>query len=321
MIRENVDGQSRGIFRFMRPEMYFGKVAHAEIDAPSAYVLTNDNQVICHGLTARDYRTKKDFGRRLIGVDAQQRMLVSPVFSPHVVNEECIYFGGMTNFGHFIFQGLLRLALLGWAPKLRSLPIAVHEGMPARYYEFLDILGLPAERRIAIPNASPTQFAAVWLLSSPFYRDQHRSVMLWPEAVWAIRAATAHMLNSVSSKRTRLFIPRGRAKWRRVTNESEITRILTARGVETIDLESMSAADQIRSVSNAELIVSVNGAGSAITMFAPVDCVQMQFVLPEFIGSFGTRGFAADLSQPYFKVVGRIASEAEVRAADLEHRA
>jgi hypothetical protein len=141
--------------------------------------------------------------------------------------------------------------------------------------------------------------------------------MIWPDAVWSMRAATAQYARPLNKQRPRLYIPRGVAGWRRLGNETEVLSILNSFGVHSIDLSNLSAAEQIGAVSNAELIVCVLGAASEITVFAPPDCAIIELTPPEFVGTFGPVAFADIYGQPFARLVGRALSVEETAAAGL----
>jgi capsular polysaccharide biosynthesis protein len=119
------------------------------------------------------------------------------------------------------------------------------------------------------------------------------------------------------SKRSRLYIPRGKADWRRLINEQEVVAVLERHGFEIVDFGTLTAIDQIRKVANADAIVSVLGAGSAITAFSPPDCVQIQLSTPKIVGTLGTVAYAAIFGQPYARINGEAVTPEEVAAAGL----
>lgn len=301
--------------KFGSPRMFAGRIDRATILSPYGFVCTEIGVLIYEGLSGRDYAPVADLGSFARGADVDGVSIELPP-NRMVVGDECVFFGGIGNFGHFLFSYLLKLAALPWVPQLKDLPLAVYDSMPRRFLEFLDLLGYPAERRILIPETA-VDFKRVWLLSSPMARDVNVVPMIWPEAVWGLRIATAGLHRSTESDRPKLLIPRGNAQWRRVLNEHEMLAVLKKYGVESVELSKMSARDQIATVSNARLFVTTIGAASEIAAFLPPDCAVIEIVPAQMGAALGPVAFAATFNQPYARLVGRLATDAEVAAAGL----
>ena len=203
------------VFQYERPKMFAGRVSGVSLVPSEGLVCTGDDRLIYEGLGARDYNPKADLGRFCRGSVGRSDFLISLGEHGPSVSQDCIFCGGNKNFGHFIFQNLLRLALLTWLPDIEPLPIAVYDDLPRRYYKFLDLLGFPESRRIAVQRALPTRFEKIWMLSSPMYRWHHKKAMIWPDAAWWLRGATAHLSRPVNlAARPRLYISRAAADWR-----------------------------------------------------------------------------------------------------------
>ena len=100
----------------------------------------------------------------------------------------------------------------------------------------------------------------------------------------------------------RIYISRDRARWRKATNEDEITAHLEKHGIRRVFMEDMSAIEQLTLVSRCELIVIVTGASSPITMLAPKSCRIVEIGLPGFSGIFASRGWAEVIGQPYVRM-------------------
>lgn len=300
-----------------RPRMFGGRVSDAWSLPPQGYLCTPDRHLIYRGLGARDYLPMADLGGRCLASDGATRFRISFAEEGPAVDQECVYLGGAKNFGHFVFQYLLRLVGLNWLPATRELPLAVYDGLPARYLEFLDLLGYPASRRIVISPDTATRFAKLWLVSSPIFRRGGGKAQVWPEAVWGLRQAVAGFAKPLHAGRSRIYVPRGNAAWRRLVNERSIVEALQAQGFQSVELENMPAVEQIRILSNAEIVVAVGGAASVITLFAPSDCAVIELTPPEIVGSFGSVAFSDVLGQPFARVVGRALSAEESVAAGL----
>jgi capsular polysaccharide biosynthesis protein len=76
--------------------------------------------------------------------------------------------------------------------------------------------------------------------------------------------------------RRRLYVSRRNAKLRRIVNEAEIRWVFAAHGVETIESEKLSAADQIALFMQAELVIAPHGAGLTNMVFCENPCAVVE---------------------------------------------
>ncbi len=302
---------------FERPGAFVARLANAAIIPSDGVACTEDGKLLYQGLTARDDKPQLALGPSCSGIDGNGRFLVNTTPSS-VVEDDCIFFGGKANFGHFIFENLLRLPLLNWLPQLQTLPIAVYDDLPRRFYEFLEIFGFGEDRRIRIARSSATRFASVWMLSAPLHRKTPKSKpALLPDVIWAARSATAYLSAGFDGPRPRWYLARTAAIWRRLVNENSVVEQLSSFGIRVLDISGLGAEDQIRAVSNAELIVLPAGATGAITLFAAVDCAVIELMPADVSAVFGSLGFAGVVGRPYHRIIGRRASVLEAEAAGL----
>jgi capsular polysaccharide biosynthesis protein len=126
-------------------------------------------------------------------------------------------------------------------------------------FEALDLLGIPAERRLVVPRdeapayrcatlraATPPPFAADW--PAPFLRE-----LFLPDPP--------------TTTSRRIYIRREGAL-RTVLNEDEVIALLESRGFETLTMEGPVRA-QAATFASAEAIVAAHGAALANLVFAP----------------------------------------------------
>ncbi|MBM3515717.1 MAG: glycosyltransferase family 61 protein [Alphaproteobacteria bacterium] len=303
----------------LRPPKSFCRTRDPSDHHPQHYhVCTADGKLIYKGLLASKSDPLKWLGRHGHGQDQNGKYLIDLTEIAPPIPQDAIFLGGKTNFGHFIFEGLMRIALLSWFPDLGRLPIVVYDDLPLRYLEFLTLMGIVPERRIAISRSHPTAFASVWLLSAPLHRESPRSIpAIWPDVIWAVRQAFAHVFQPVNMPRPRYYLYRDQARWRRLTNEPKVIELLSRYKIQPINLADLGAEEQIRKVSNAEIIITPWGAGSAISVFAPVDCIIVELSPPNVSGALGSFGFAAICGRPFIRREGHYANAEDIKAAGL----
>jgi len=305
-------------YAFRSPPMFVGRVIGGRVIPSAGLVCTDDGRLIYEGLSGSNENPAQAMAPFCKGADAAGQFLMALPDSSSSVGDECIFVGGIANFGHFIFESLLRLMALHWRPELTKLPVAVYDDLPKRFREFLVAVGISAERHILIRRDVPTHFDRVWLLSSPMHRRKKGEAALCLDAAWWLRFVTAPLARSLRAPRPRWFIARGgAASWRRIVNEKAVLEIADAYDVKPIDLGTLSAAEQIAMVSNAELLICPAGAASQISAFAPPDCIIIELTPPKFAVVFGPIAFALALNQPYARLTGRVATADEVETAGL----
>jgi len=81
----------------------------------------------------------------------------------------------------------------------------------------------------------------------------------------------------------RIYVTRRLASRRRVLNEKELEPLLLDHGFTFVDLETFSFADQIRTFSEAEMIVAIHGAGLTNMVWAPPGCKIMEIMDPNHV--------------------------------------
>jgi capsular polysaccharide biosynthesis protein len=116
----------------------------------------------------------------------------------------------------------------------------------------------------------PRQFPVVHAreLVAPF----HEVVGGMTHPGWVVRFLREQLLPSRAAEsgppQRRLYITRAGARWRRVTNEDEVMRVLEPLGFRRVSLDHLTVADQMRLFHEAEVVVAPHGAALANLAFA-----------------------------------------------------
>jgi capsular polysaccharide biosynthesis protein len=282
-----------------RSQVFCARVPDPIFFGKSGFIWTRDGHVIAHGLTHKHYDLAQIVSEELAAF-APQRGAPGPR-----MEEECVFFGGSTNFGHFMFQHMTKLHAVRQIPAARDLPLAVYRNVPRRYLEFLDLAAYPESRRIYVDHDRPVAFANAWVPSTAFYRGHYndREAYIYPDAVFGLRNMILDRTR-IAGDRPRIYVTRNNAQWRRIVNEDEVLAVLDGFGFKVVRLEEMSAAEQVELVSQAEIIVMTTGAASPITSFAPTDCIVLELTNRHLVGTFGSVAFSHILGQILDRIVG-----------------
>jgi capsular polysaccharide biosynthesis protein len=319
LTHQPLSGPASTASTYGRSEVFCGRIPGATVFGDHGFVWTQDGCVLAHGLSHRNY-----LHAQLVPEEIKRYAPQRGAPTPRI-EEECVFFGGAfapnkPNFGHFIFQHLLKLHAIRQIPEAARLPLAVYRDVPPRHLEFLDLAGYPDSRRIYVDHDRPVSFANVWVPSTPFYRGHYndRQAYLYPDAVFGLRDLMMDRTRiAAAGARPRIYVPRTNAQWRRVVNDGEVLALLQSYGFTVARMEEMSAAEQIDLVSRAEMIAMDGGASSPITMFAPPDCIVFEFVNRHIVGTFGAIAFGHILGFIIQRIVGEDAPAPELEGRPM----
>ena len=238
------------------------------------------------------------------------------------IEEECCFLGGYSGntkfFGHFIYEFLFRLFAFEKCGLLDRFPLAVYEGIPDSWLSFIELYGLPKDRILKIPQYPAPLFRNVWVTSSPIAAWMP-GYSYWDEGIREVRErllAAAGRVGGDGPKR--IFIGRRDAAHRRLLNEAEVWAFLKTQGFEYIEFAGKTAAEQVRLVRSAEIVVTVAGSASAMTAFAPLDSIIISMQPANLGGAFGPMGVATVLGQTYERLPRAMSQDSPNDGVDVD---
>ncbi len=154
-------------------------------------------------------------------------------------------------------------------------PDALYVDMSCQFQkELLDLMGFGADR--LIPANQFTIVRAHRLIVPPRW-DAFENCPPW--VVPLLRRA---FLRSERPASRRLYVSRGDAKGRRVTNEDDLTRVLAAEGFETVLLHGRSVREQIELFSEAAIVVAPHGAALTNIAFCLPQSALIELFPPRY---------------------------------------
>jgi len=306
------------------PTVYCGRASDVHIFGRS-FLYTKDDAYIFH---CQSYQNHKGHNLRE-SLEAFIEKRSSSLFADFF-EEECIFLGGMNveqypdgpsylrpgaaNFGHFIFEYLNRLAIFDLYGLTQKLPIVVYDMVPERWLGFLELLGVSQDRIVRVPVANPPAFRNVWVSSSCHYRGSDGTYRFWGEG---LQWARLRMLSAIGgprvSNRSRVYLGREDAKWRKPVNEDEVKRLLATYGFVFPAMSKMTPREQIETISGAEIVVAAAGANTVLTHFAPQHCINI-LMYPRNVGTgpWGGLGASLFLRQIYERLECNVDDSAEI---------
>jgi len=199
-------------------------------------------------------------GRALaIGIGSRLRR-PTPMLSAdqEVIVTHTLWSGG---FFHWMTEDLVKLASIPEWQRDREVLLPSHTSLSSVMEESAKLLGFSNLRWF--PQASNVRARTVL-----YAHNNLRQAHFDPESIHRMRdqLRIASDVGDSSGSR-RIYVTRKRTSRRKVANEVEVSAALVRRGFDVIDFEGLSLAEQVRISAQANIFVSIHGAGLTNTMF------------------------------------------------------
>lgn len=183
------------------------------------------------------------------------------------------------NFGHWIFEHILRWATVGKRPELRNVPVLIDDCLPASHRESLEFFLQNRAPVIVLPKDATARVRKMWAVSNwiyvPIYWNNEETIdrqfIVWPPKMVAAQfQALACRIDQDDAgvQSRRVFLSRRNTRHRRLTNIDEIEEIARARGFDVYYPEDLSFRDQLRLVRGATHIMGPEGSAFFLVFFA-----------------------------------------------------
>ena len=185
------------------------------------------------------------------------------------------------NFHHWLIDLLPRLGLVRRAGYVLSDFDHVIVNHASRRYQLstLGHLGIAAEKIIV---ATDTLFLRCDSLVVPSLKPRHQTL---PSADLAF-LREVFLPAKTDGKKRRIFLSRGDASFRRLTNESALLPLLRAHEFEIISPGDMDLLAQAQLFSQAEIIAGTAGAAFANLVFASAPASVVEISPPQWLSAF-----------------------------------
>jgi hypothetical protein len=203
------------------------------------------------------------------------------------------------NVGHWLMDGVLRLAVLEAAGLAKETRLILPNLQP-KFTEPIEALGYGPDRYDGLQGGhwEVEHLLVPSYVSPPGYMRP-----------WACRWLRNRLgVDARPVGKRRLWISRGRARWRRVVNEEELLPILKKAGFEPVELERLSFREQVKTLSQAGVVAGPHGAGMTDLLFAPHGIRVLEFFSPGFVNPV-FYSMANALEQDYGYAVGETLEE------------
>ena len=216
-----------------------------------------------------------------------------------------------SNVGHWVMDGVLRLSVLEASGRAGDAKLIL-PNVDARWTQPVEALGYGPDRYAGLREGHwevDELLVPSFLAPSGFLRP------------WAVRWFRERLgVEGKPRGSRRLWISRGRARFRRLQNEEEILALLSREGFEKVELERLSFREQVDLLSQAGAVAGPHGAGMTDLLFAPRGIRVLEFFPPGFVNPV-FYSMANSVDQEYYYLTGYSLPEDRnpEGARDLDH--
>jgi capsular polysaccharide biosynthesis protein len=206
-----------------------------------------------------------------------------PISTAYSSTEVCILSNAFSrNFGHWITEELIKVIILERAGFTGSY---VLYDQPDFSFEFLQLIGIPRDRIVAIPD-TPTIFRRA-VFTTPL---NVIGLLRYPGVFYALRdelLKAAYV--EVAASPERIWLDRGAqpANGRELLNPDEVHEIVARYGFEIVDMVRLPLHRQIAVARGANVMIGPHGSAFVHAMFMEPRSTVVEFYSPEFINSVG----------------------------------
>lgn len=144
--------------------------------------------------------------------------------------------------------------------------------------ETLRILGIPVEKVLASDRHPHIQADQLIVPSFPGYLG-----WLEPWALAFLRQQFLAIADAQAPRYERIYISRSNAHHRRLLNESAVLDCLKAHGFVSVELESLTLAEQVALFVHAKIIIAPHGGGLTNLLFCTPGTTVVEFFAPSYI--------------------------------------
>lgn len=259
--------------RILSPPTFVARISGARVYGDCGAVITLDDRLVEEVSIeiTRSGFTHSVFSRFRLPAHAPLGGLSAVLATP-----------GRLNYFHWMFDTLPRLRLLREASiRLEDVRHFLIGEFGTRFQrESAEILGIPPER--FVPCSASAHYRCEELLV-PSFAGLSGHPPAWVCDFLRETFLGADSPVSPAGTGRKIYVSRAGAQFRRVLNEKEVTRALTAVGFEVVRLETMPVREQARLFAEAAVVVAPHGAGCTNAVFCRPGTAFIEIFSPRYI--------------------------------------
>jgi capsular polysaccharide biosynthesis protein len=298
---KGLDGSPKPI-ELPLPHVFVARIDDVRIVSQRGFVLTSDDDLFPFGVTHRNYAIIEDLAE-LDPRPSGDRVSIDIPDETQELEEDAIYIGGHSNFGHVCFEILPRLAVARKRYDIRSHPVVVRDTFPERHYGLLELAGVPRENIRVAASGRTLVSKRLIVPSCAAYRGYiyDRRAYIWPEGYLFLREMGLPFAAPPSGRR--VYLSRAGAGWRRPANGERVEAALRALGFDIVVPETLSMPEQMRLMSECGLVVMPLGAAGIISVHLPPGAAVIELSTTNIEGTFGPMAVSALMGLRFHRLI------------------
>jgi FkbM family methyltransferase len=267
-----------------------------------------DYDAIWHALPNIDYYSGAKTQEWIKYYQKDETYSVSLPPLDYSVRGTSIFLGGSRNFGHNLWEWMVRLPAITPLTGTAEFKFLYYEDSLRMREAFEICFPDYSYNLLPIPRMQPVEVDNLYFPTAPFRRNSSKDLIVHPDSLVQLRKLLRTGIKCIPNclSARGIFITRRTATIRRLINTDEIAAVLADFGIVEVSLEDMSLNDQICLISECEIVVSVFGAGSALAALAPRSAMVVELSpSSDIFGMYNGVMSAGILGQRFERIFGQ----------------
>jgi len=199
-------------------------------------------------------------------------------FTDEISIKKGIFLGTHWNFGHWIFNHIMRLFFINqdiW----KYSNIIVSDSLNENYTSVLISMGIPTENIIRVKTSQILHVEDLLIPQMPWVQ-LGKSLYMAKQCLPWMRKQLGVNENTNTNENKKVFITRENEKHRRVTNEQELYQIAQGFGFDLVDIGRLSTKEQLILGQKTSHLISPMGANSTFFLYTRNNAKMLELSLP-----------------------------------------
>ena len=264
--------------RYIFPEIYGVTIKNAMTYGGTNLILA-DGEVVCHDLYdfQRDYTSEELNGRILIAPKSMRIRWLLHDDAPESIPVAATFVDACAlNYAHWLTEVLPRIALFCADERFKDVPIVVNDGPHKNIMESLFLVAGANRKIITLSIGRALSVNELYLISVtgyvPFERrtnklSGHSHGLFSPQSFEMLRNHVSGLRGVEPEAWPEKIFLRRNSGTRKITNTTEIEKLMVARGYVIVEPDKLTFLQQIQLFNNAKAIVAPTGAALSNAIF------------------------------------------------------
>jgi capsular polysaccharide biosynthesis protein len=263
-----------GRYLYENPETFVMTISNGKVYGNMGTIVTHDNKLLLD--VSLQFGVGRDVGK--IRSHLAFNYLKVSQWQPVSETAAVLATSGAEGYYHWLTDALPRLEILRKVlpANIEITKYIVNNGIPI-VSESLELLGIPRDKLIFIDRTKHFQVKNLVVPSLP------GSTGTPPPWIYTFLRESFLKYKANIPPLSRLYVSRSKARYRKVTNEEDVLRCLTAVGFTPVWLEEHDFATQIALFANAEFIVAPHGAGLTNLIWCQPGSKVLEIFSPNYV--------------------------------------